>query len=438
MNVLMLSWEYPPRVVGGLGRHVHALATSLVRAGHQVVVVSRDHPDAPNDAVVEGVRVVRVAEDPPLVPFEELLAWVMAFNHSLTRAALGVLDDFAPDVVHAHDWLVAHAAKTVKDATGVPLVATVHATEAGRHQGFLPGPVNRAIHSVEWWLTYEARRVVTCSAYMRDEVLRLFALPPEKVDVIPNGIDLAHWHADSARVAALRAHLAPDVEAPAPGGSTELVRTPLLLYAGRLEYEKGVQTVLQALPRLRRRHPGVRLVIAGVGTHEDELRAMARSLRVGRAVDFLGFMSPEDLAVLAAATDCAVVPSLYEPFGMVALECAAAGTPLVVADTGGLREFVSPGVTGLRFPPGNPAALADAVTGILRDQVLAQRLVRDARELLARDYTWDAIARRTATGYERAVREERALRAGFVAEAKVPLRVLYDGSALLGGGDAGA
>ncbi len=425
MNVLMLSWEYPPRVVGGLGRHVHALATSLARQGHQIVVVSRDHPDAPADAVVDGVRVVRVTEDPPLVPFEELLAWVMAFNHSVTRAALRVLDGFEPDLVHAHDWLVAHAATTLKESTRVPLVATVHATEAGRHQGWLPGPLNRAIHSVEWWLTYEARRVVTCSAYMRDEVLRLFALPPEKVDVIPNGIDPAHWHADPTRVAALRAHLASD-------------GAPLLLYAGRLEYEKGVHTVLEALPRLRRRHPGVRLVIAGVGTHEDELRAMARSLRVGRAVDFLGFMSPEDLAVLAAATDIAIVPSLYEPFGMVALECAAAGTPLVVADTGGLREFVSPGVTGVRFPPGNPGALADAVTRLLGDQVLAQRLARDARDLLARDYTWDAIARRTATVYERAVREERALRAGFVAEAKVPLRVLYGDSRLLETGDPGA
>jgi glycogen(starch) synthase len=425
MNVLMLSWEYPPRVVGGLGRHVHALATSLARQGHAVVVVSRDHPDAPADTVVDGVRVVRVTEDPPLVPFEELLAWVMAFNHSLTRAALAVVDDFAPDVIHAHDWLVAHAAKTLKDVTGTPLVATVHATEAGRHQGYLPGPVNRAIHSVEWWLTYEARRVVTCSAYMRDEVLRLFALPHDKVDVVPNGIDLAHWHADAARVSALRAHLARD-------------GAPLILYAGRLEYEKGVQTVLQALPRLRRRHRGVRLVIAGVGTHEAELRAMAASLRVGRAVEFLGFMSPDDLAVLAAATDVAVVPSLYEPFGMVALECAAAGTPLVVADTGGLREFVSPGVTGLRFPPGEPAALADAVTRLLGDQVLAQRMVRDARGLLARDYTWDAIARRTAGTYERAVREERALQAGFAAEAKVPLRVLYDRSRLLATGEPGA
>ena len=418
MRVLMLSWEYPPLVVGGLGRHVHALATALVRGGHEVVVVTREHPDALPDAMAGGVRVVRVAEDPPLVPFEELLAWTMALNHGLVRAALGVLDDWRPDVVHAHDWLVAHAAKTLKDATGLPLVATVHATEAGRHQGFLPGPVNRAIHSVEWWLTYEARRVVTCSAYMRDQVRELFLLPHEKVDVVPNGIDIDHWSADVARVAALRATLAPNGE-------------PLLVFAGRLEYEKGVHTVLQALPRLRRRHPGLRLVIAGAGTHQAELREQVRTLRVGRAVTFMGFLDPDDLAVLAAAADAALVPSIYEPFGMVALECAAAGTPLVVADTGGLREFVDDGATGLRFPPGDHAGLADAVTRLLGDDLLAARMVRDARALLARTYTWEAIARRTAEVYERARREERALLAGLVAEAKVPLRVLYGESDLL-------
>jgi len=425
MRVLMLSWEYPPRVVGGLGRHVHALATALVAAGHDVVVVSREHEDAPADGVVDGVRVVRVVVDAPLVAFEELLAWVMAFNHGLTRAALRVVDEFQPEVVHAHDWLVAHAAKTVKDASGLPLVATIHATEAGRHQGWLPGPVNRAIHTVEWWLTYEARRVITCSAYMRAEVVRLFELPPDKTDVIPNGIDLPHWHVDAAEVAKMRAELA--------AGDA-----PLLLYAGRLEYEKGVHTVLQALPRLRRRHPGVRLVVAGVGTHADELRAMARKLRLGRAVTFLGFLDPGQLAAVAAASDCALVPSIYEPFGMVALEAAAAGTPLVVADTGGLREFVDDGTTGLRFTPGDPGALAGAVTRLLGDEVFAQRLVREARTLLARDYTWVAVARRTAAVYERAVREERALQAGLVAEARVPLRVLLGRSRLLAGEGDGA
>lgn len=420
MRALILSWEYPPVMVGGLGRHVHALATSLAAAGHEVTVVSRHAEGAAFDELLDGVRVVRVPEDPPLFPFsgQTLLAWTMAFNHALTRAALRVAEEVRPEVVHAHDWLVAHAATTVKHHLDIPLVATVHATEAGRHQGWLPGDMNRSIHSIEWWLTYEARRVITCSQYMRWEVTRLFDLPPEKGEAIPNGVELAEWHADVADVAAVRA---------------EYGDGPLVLFAGRLVYEKGVHDLLAAVPRLRRRHPGLRVVIAGDGPHQAELRAQAKRLRLGRSVAWTGFLDSGQLPVLAAAADCAVVPSIYEPFGMVALEAAAAGTPLVVADTGGLREIVEHGITGLRFAPGDPAQLANAVTAVLSDEVLARRLIRDARAVLARDYAWSTIADRTVQAYHRAVREERALQAGLVARAQAPLRmVVRDGNLLAG------
>src|SRR5260370_27894301 len=135
IKILMLSWEYPPLVVGGLGRHVHALATTLARAGHDVTVATRHTPGAALDEVVEGVRVVRAPEDPSRIPLDtsNLLAWTMAFNHSLTRAALRAAGSDGFEVVHAHDWLVTHAAVTMKDHLGVPLTATIHATEAGRH-----------------------------------------------------------------------------------------------------------------------------------------------------------------------------------------------------------------------------------------------------------------------------------------------------------------
>jgi glycogen(starch) synthase len=415
--VLLLSWEYPPVLVGGLGRHVHALAGALARAGHDVTVVSRHAPGASYDEQRDGVRVVRVCRDPPLVPFEQWLAWAMSFEHPLLRAALKVCEDWQPDVVHAHDWLVAHAAAGVKDVLDVPLVATVHATEAGRHQGWLPTEVNRAIHTVEWWLTYEARRVIACSAYMRWEVTRLFDLPPDKVDVVPNGIDPARWRADRASIAAVK----------------DGYGDPLLCFIGRLEYEKGVQTLLRAIPRLRRRHPGVRLVIAGTGTHEDELRTLARSLRLGSSVVFAGQLDGEELATLGAAADVALVPSIYYPFGMVALEAAAAGTPLVVADTGGLRELVEPGVTGLRFATEDVAGLADAVGTLLRDEVSARRLAQRARAVVERDYAWPRVAARTTATYERAIREESALQAGLVARAERPLRIVVrDGNLLTG------
>jgi glycogen(starch) synthase len=416
VRVLMLSWEYPPVMYGGLGRHAHALAEALAGAGHEVTVVTQHAPDAAYDEVVNGVRVIRVPADPPLVPRDDLLAWVMSLNHSLGRAATQIATRSPFDVVHAHDWVVAHAAAAVKSASGLPLVATMHATEAGRHQGWLPGALSKAIHTTEWWLTFEARRVITCSSHMRWEITRLFDLPPDSVDVVPNGIRLDTWHVPEQRALEARRQWA--------AGDA-----PLIAYTGRLEYEKGVHTLLQAIPRLRRRLPGVRLVLAGTGTHEHELRALARSLRLGRAVTFAGFLDHDDLAVLAAAADVAVVPSIYEPFGIVALEAAAAGTPLVVADTGGLREIVEHGITGLRFAPGDIGALAAAVTSVLSDEVLARRLGRDAREVLTRDYAWSTVAARTAAVYARAIREERALQA---SQAR-PLRIVVrDGNLLTG------
>lgn len=394
-RILHLSWEYPPVVYGGLGRHVHALAEAQARAGHDVTVLTQHGEHLAYDAVVNGVRVVRVPQDPPLIAQADLLPWVMAFEHTLVRAGTVLGRTWVPDVVHAHDWLVAHAGAALKQAYDRPLVATIHATEAGRHQGWLPTDLSRAIHTVEWWLTFEARRVITCSAHMRWEVTRLFELPPDKVDVVPNGIDTTTWRADHADVAAARARYA-------PGG-------PLVVCAGRLEYEKGVHTLLRAVPRLRRRLPGLRVVVVGRGTYEAELRELARRLRLGRAVEFTGWLTEAELVALSSAADVAVVPSIYEPFGLVALEAAALGTPLVVAATGGLAELVADGESGLTFPPDDHAALADAVTAVLRDDVLARRVVRTARAVVARDHAWPTLAQRTVDVYGRAIEQERAL-----------------------------
>src|SRR4051794_10415249 len=210
LRIMMLSWEYPPVVVGGLGRHVHALARSLAAAGHDVTVVTRHAPGAPVDEYAEGVRIVRAPEDPPLFPLAtpSLLAWTMAFNHTLTRAALRAAETGEYDVIHAHDWLVTHTAVTLKEHLGIPLVATIHATEAGRHQGWLPGEMNKCIHSVEWWLGQEATKVVVCSAYMRWEVNRLLELPEDKVEVVQNGVDSNVWHAMPRAVAQARSRYA--------------------------------------------------------------------------------------------------------------------------------------------------------------------------------------------------------------------------------------
>ncbi|GAA1304093.1 glycosyltransferase family 4 protein [Pseudonocardia xinjiangensis] len=393
MRVLTVSWEYPPVVVGGLGRHVHALATELAAAGHEVVVLSRQptgtdastHPT--QDEVVNGVRVLRVAEDPAHLEFErDMVAWTLAMGHALLRAALTRLIGWRPDVVHAHDWLVAHPAIALADVLGVPLVATIHATEAGRYAGWLSSPVSRQVHSTEWWLANRADQVITCSAAMRDEVAELFELDPARVEVLHNGIAPRRWRADPARVPAAGKRYAPSGE-------------PLLLYFGRLEYEKGVQDLIAALPRIRRAHPGTKVLVAGTGTAADLLVQSARTHRVRRSVEFLGHLPDEELVALLAAADAVVLPSRYEPFGIVALEAAAGGAPLVASTAGGLGEVVVDGVTGVSFPPGDVAALARAVGAVLGDPTAAARRADTARARLAVDFDWARIAAETAAVY---------------------------------------
>lgn len=396
MRVLMLSWEYPPVVVGGLGRHVHALATHLARQGHEVVVLCRQptgtdavtHPTS--DGVVEGVRLVRVAEDPAHLVFErDLVAWTLAMGHAMTRAGLALLRGWRPDVVHAHDWLVTHPAIALAEAAGVPLVATVHATEAGRHSGWLTQVLNQQVHSVEWWLANRADSLITCSAAMRAEVAHLFEVDAGAVTVLHNGIEPRRWRVRAADVAAARAEHSPAGE-------------PLLLFFGRLEWEKGVQDLIAALPRIRRWWPGTRLVVAGTGTHRDWLADQARKHRVRRAVTFAGHLPDRRLAAVLAAADAVVLPSRYEPFGIVALEAAAAGAPLVASTAGGLGEVVLDGVTGLSFAPGDVDGLARAVRSVLDDRPAAARRARAAKARLATDFDWATIARDTAAVYRAA------------------------------------
>jgi glycogen synthase len=386
LRVLMLSWEYPPVLVGGLGRHVHELATSLAAAGHEVTVVTRHGPDTSMEELPDGVRIVRAPQDPAAFPLAtpSLLAWAMAFNHALTRAALYAAATESYDVIHAHDWLVTHTAVTMRDHLRIPLVATIHATEAGRHQGWLPDEMNRTIHSVEWWLGREAARVIGCSEYMRWEICRLLDLPTGRVDVIPNGVHALAWQAPGPAVAAARHRYA--------GGG------PLLGFAGRLVYEKGAQYLVHALPYLRRHHPGLRLVIAGDGPYRPDLRGEVQRLGLDGVVSFAGFVG-EHLPAVLAATDAVVVPSIYEPFGMVALEGPWWGTscrsPRTARSRSTRRSRTPP--RACRWP--RPHALAEAVAVLLADRTHAQHLARTAQSMVRDRYGWAAIAAQTAATY---------------------------------------
>ncbi|OBF55643.1 glycogen synthase [Mycobacterium sp. 852002-53434_SCH5985345] len=398
MKVLMVSWEYPPVVIGGLGRHVHHLSTALAAAGHEVVVLSRQptgtdpstHPSS--DEVVDGVRVIAAAQDPHEFSFgADMMAWTLAMGHSMIRAGLslkkrGTTRSWRPDVVHAHDWLVAHPAITLAQYYDVPMVSTIHATEAGRHSGWISGAISRQVHALESWLVRESDSLITCSASMGDEITELFGPGLAGITVIRNGIDAARW---------------PFAERRARTGPAEL------LYLGRLEYEKGVHDVIAALPRIRRSHPGTTLTIAGEGTQQEWLVDQARKNRVLKAIRFAGHLDHAELLAVLHRADVAVLPSHYEPFGIVALEAAAAGTPLVTSNIGGLGEAVINGRTGVSCAPRDITALASAVRIVLDDPAAAQRRARAARERLTSDFDWKTVAGETAQVYLAAKRAER-------------------------------
>lgn len=409
MKILMVSWEYPPVIVGGLGRHVYQLATALAADGHDVVVLSRQqagtdpasHPTG--DDVREGVRVIAAAEDPHEFDFgRDMMAWTLAMGHAMIRAALRLNGEWVPDVVHAHDWLVAHPAIALAEFFDIPMVSTIHATEAGRHSGWVTGAISRQVHAQESWLARESDALIACSASMSDEVSALFGPGLAPIAVIPNGIDSSRWP-----FARRRRHDGP----------------PELLYFGRLEYEKGVHEAIAALPRIRRAHPGTTLTVAGDGTQQDRLVEVARKHKVLKAVRFLGRADHDELLTLLHRTDVAVLPSHYEPFGIVALEAAAAGAPLVTTNVGGLGEAVIDGETGLSVPPRDVTALADAVSAALSDPAGAQRRAVAARERLTSDFDWHTVAADTAEVYRATKRRRREPHARrTIAEHPLPDR----------------
>ncbi len=380
----MLAWEYPPIIEGGLGRHVCRLSEELVRQGIEVDVLTRGGGDAPELQERAGVAVHRVREPRWPRDLDRFLTWVAQMNEDLRRAGETLAEDRPFDLIHGHDWLVAAAGTALADRLGVPLLTTVHATEYGRHQGWVDKPPQSRIHRAEGRMVRRADGVIVCSHYMRGHVADVFSIDERRVTVIPNGVDAVDMRpVDDLQ--ALRARFA--------GPADKLV-----LLVGRLVYEKGFQLALEALPGVIRRQPGVRFVVAGSGPHERELRAQARRLGLDAHGTFLGWIGDDALHSLYRIADLCVVPSIYEPFGLVALEAMASGCPCLVADTGGLRELVPNQGVGLRFTSRDPRSLARMLERVLTDDALRDRLVAEASEHVLR-FDWGDVAQRTREVY---------------------------------------
>lgn len=390
-RVLMLSWEYPPRVVGGLARAVAGLSRALAAQGAEVSVLTLGESGSPFREEDRGVEVIRLRNGFPPAP--DLIAAVAHFNFDALQAAIPLLEG-KYDLIHAHDWLVAYAARTLKHGFRLPLVATLHATEHGRNQG-LHTPLQRYIHDMEWTLTYEAWRVILCSQAMREEASRLFNLPADKTLVLPNGVEPDEVSVPEGEdlAAFRRAHAAPD--------------QPMILAMGRLVPEKGFQILLDAFRMVLDRLPRAKLVVAGEGPQRAALEEQAARLGIAPHVYFKGFATDPVRNRLLHVADVAVFPSLYEPFGIVALEAMAVGLPVVASRCGGLCEVIDQGETGILVPPGDAGALADALVPLLMSAGMREHLGRRGRERVRARFGWRRVAEQTLAAYQRILDERR-------------------------------
>lgn len=395
MRVLMITWEYPPHMVGGIGKHVAELVPALSQnlldddSFHLDVLTNRSAGGARLEQATPNVTIHRV-DTPPLAP-NDLFNSVVDGNRRLETYALGLAARAPYDLVHVHDWLMASAGIALKHRWKAPLVVTIHATERGRHQSHVPNQTSALINQMEWEVCFEAWRVIVCSGFMAGELGGYFSVPLDKTSVIPNGIDPAPLRLCAPdEVDRLRQQYAPNGE-------------KLLFFVGRITPEKGLRILLRAMPHILRHFPAVRLLVAG--KNSEQMQPLVDELRIGHAVHLLGFITDAARNCLYSAVDAAVFPSLYEPFGIVALEAMAAGCNVIVSDVGGLSEVVHHMHNGLTIIANNPQSIAWGVDVLFEDKERAAQWRATALDDAHTLYRWSDIAARTYELYRRVVQE---------------------------------
>jgi 1,4-alpha-glucan branching enzyme len=384
-RILMLSWEYPPKVVGGLSRAVCHLSEELVGLGWEVHVLTSCVQDAPAYEKSGGVHVHRLST---------LMAessshfndWIFSLNLAVVDFVRRWTDQGGSfDLIHCHDWLLAEAAARLKHHYGWPLLATVHATEHGRHQG-LHNDIQHKIHHQEWKLTNEAQQIIVCSQYMRQEIKQLFNLPEDKIEVIFNGV----------REPSLKEAPLPEWLVPAQNRDERLI-----FFIGRLVREKGPDLLLEAIPDILHHYPKTRFILAGKGPMLEQLHHRAQQLSIAHHVVLPGFIDDRTRDHILTHAYAAVFPSLYEPFGIAVLEAMSTGTPVIVSHTGGLAEIIQHGKNGLTVYPGDVASIQNQLIALLSDPNLATSLGRKGRLNVRVNYRWDHIAKHTADVYSK-------------------------------------
>ncbi len=376
-----MTWEYPPNIVGGLSIHCKGLAEALAKIGEEVDVITVGD----RDEVINGVNIYRVS--PPY--HSHFLTRILLMAEELEKK-VGIVDkDY--DVIHCHDWMTHFVGANLKHNRKIAYVQSIHSTEMGRCGG-INSEDSSLIHHLEWLSTYESCQVITVSRALKEEVCSIFSTPWDKVNVIYNGINPEEFDLNLSYEEKINFRRSIGVH------DNEI----MLLYVGRLTYQKGVEYLIRAMPILLSKY-NIRLVIAGNGDMANYLKDLCNWLNVGHKVNFLGFVNGERLKYLYNSADLTVIPSIYEPFGIVALEAMASGCPVVASSVGGLREIIQHEYNGIWVYPGNPESIAWGVSRVLDDEGLRNYIVKNAKKDAYTKYSWINIAKETVKVYKKAI-----------------------------------
>ncbi len=381
---------------GGMNVYVRELARELGRLGVAVDVFTRSQNSAVPQVVPlgENARVVHIEAGPPApIPKGEVHAYLRAFVEGVE--AFRRAEGLRYDLLHSHYWLSGVVGLDLRARWGGPLVHMFHTlgdlkNAAARHPDDLEPPIRLA---EERRVALGADRLVAANPVERAHLRWYYGAAADRIAVIPCGVDLDLFSLRDGRQARARLGLGAD---------------RILLYVGRLAPIKGVETLLRALAFLKADGFGardLRLLVVGGGIEErwdgegSRLRALARRLGVEAWVEFRGAQPQDVLPEYYAAADLCLMPSLYESFGMVALEAMACGVPVVGSRVGGLAVTIREGVTGSLVPEGDPDQLGRRIGALLRDEPYRRALGRQAVQW-ARRFRWPCIAEQVAELYE--------------------------------------
>lgn len=381
LTILLLTWEFPPHIIGGLARHTEGLSLQLQKLGVDVHVITTK-PNYINSAYeeIEGVKVHRVEPLNAMDP--QFLNWIGGLNLRIAEKALELARENKFHLIHAHDWLVGEAAKTLSNELKVPLITTIHGTEFGRNAGIYT-ELQKFIHNKELELIQSSHQVIVCSEFMKQEISEVFDATEEKISIIPNGVRIEKQK-DEGNI-----HLHPILQKE---------KRNILFSIGRLVQEKGFDLLIEAASKMNRKD--ICFVLAGNGPMYQEYDRLIKQNKLEDVIYLIGFISDEQRNQFFERCKMAIFPSRYEPFGIVALEAMTFSKPIIVSETGGLRRINQHLKTGLFMKPDNVESLVEQIELILSCPEFAQKMAENGKALVEYYYSWQRVAEMTKRQYE--------------------------------------